>query len=934
MSEKESLKRIRIMIEGGPTREYSGDRAFVIGRSQNVECSIPHPNLSREHVRVSLRDGEVWMEDLGSANGTFVQGQKIPSKSLVKIKPHYRVLLGTGSNVILTMEVVESTSPLLAEKIPKGDVDLPTESEPTKTSQRPAPAPGIIARTPEFEASQTDMKTRAKIELDFPKEHFPQEVKKEKVAELRIIEAKKQRVLEDIQYKEREVDDLRSKIRSLREESLKLKELTENYKKEVKPLEDRKLDLEEGVAKLDVIYEEKIDSLESGFQDLKQTLEESHSVRMARADKDYKDKVRRMDEDYARKLQELENETASVRKEGERLRDTLVKEKHDFEENLKKVRGEAAALEAERHLTQVRIDTEIAKLQGTKMRLENDLESLKRKQEKIITESNVTLEMVKREEAKLEEARKSLSDLKSTHDTFLSKSKKEQDELARNAQVERDQFKKSIEEIKQSESSNIRRIEELKLTVQGLELKAAGIDGTLKKADSDATQIRNVALQEAEGIKRAAENSAAEIRLGAQSQVEDFKRSVEAQIEEQRNAVRKNAETQAAALLQEAEAKGRALVEQLHHEANQFFESKRVAAEQLFNATQARAHELESGSKNSAERAVAEANAQLDQKRRSLETEMADLRRRTDQEIRQVRQNALNDIEAAKERESKDFASRLRGRVKEIGDQIDRIVGSKLAAQYGVNMDPVSMKAFSEEIHKIVETVIAPSKNSGSGIEKTMSSIMPQNQKAQDRAVLYWKKVGISAAVVFGVLLAKVVFPEAFTFVGTKIISAVDVKDNTDAVVKRMLRERQLAMTFVTTQDQQFRDTYTDNILYTEGFIEMKEDVETQKVWTLGLNKFFQSELGLTEKAIVQFGSAEGRMIRDLIDLRKQVVPQTSQVGLQRMRDMEAPIVKEMRFIVRTEANWHRFQAFHRDFYSKYTQTFINRAPASNNDAN
>lgn len=906
MSEKESLKRIRLTVEGGPTREFPGDRAFVIGRSQNVDFSIPHPNLSREHVRISLKDGDVWLEDLGSANGTFVQGQKLPPKSVVKIKPQYRVLLGTGSNVIITVEAVESSEPLPAvTPAPMGDLDLPAAHEHTKTSRYSAV--GITPPVQEFEVSKTMTKSRPKLELDFPKQLFPAEAKKEKVAELRIMEAKKQRVIEDIQYKEREVDDLRSKVRTLREECLKLKEQTESYKKEIQPLETRRASLQERVEELDATYEEKIDSLESGFVDLKQTLEESHSLRMARADKDYKEKMRRMDEDYARKLQELENETQSVRTEGERLRDTLIKEKRELEENLKRVRTESESLEAERRLAKVRIDTDIAQLQGMKMKLENELENIRRKHEKVTIETNASIALGRSERTKLEGDRKALAEIHSAHEQMLQTN-----------QIEKENFKKSIEEIKQSESKNIRRIEELRSTILDLEVRAKGIEGALKQAEEDASSIRAKGHEDVEVFKKAGKEK-------AEQQLEEILKKAEAQAHARIEA----AEAQAHARMEKAALDSREILERAQNDGIQYYEEKKMTADGLLAAAQSRALELEHGSKDQAERSVAEANALLDAKRKSLETEMADLRKRSDQEIRQVRQNAITDIEAAKERESKEFSARLKGRVKEIGDQVDRIVGSKLAAQYGVNMDPVSMKAFSDEIHQIVETVIGVSKNGISHHEKTMSTILPVNNQAQERVVRYWKKMGIAASVIFVLIVGRFTVPEVYTSIGQKLSSAIDVKDNTDAVVKRMLRERQQAMTFVTQQDQQFRDNYTDNILYTEGFIEMKEDSESQKVWTLGLNRFFQSDLGLTEKAIVQFGSAEGRMIRDLIDLRKGILPLSSVAGIQKMRDMEAPIVKEMRFIVRTEVNWRKFQAFHREFYTKYTQTFLNRAPAS-----
>ncbi|MBC7385398.1 MAG: FHA domain-containing protein [Cryobacterium sp.] len=951
MSEKSSSKRIKLMVEGGPTREFSGGRTFVIGRSQNADFSIPHPNLSREHVRMSLKDGEVWMEDLGSANGTFVQGQKIPPNSVVKIKPHYRVLLGTGSNVVMSFAVVEDHG-TLADASPKGDADLLAASAPkapvTQVDREAtrAPAAPIVNR----EATRTSV-TRSKMELDFPKEHFPVEAKKEKAAELRIIEAKKQRVIEDIQYKEREVDDLRAKIRELREESVKLNETIEVCRRETQPLADRKADLENRVAELDVIYEEKIDTLESGFKDLKQTLEESHAVRMARADREFKEKVRTQDEYYANQLNQLDNETQAVREEGERIRDALTLEKKEYEEKLKKVRNDAEVLEADRRLTQVRVDTEIAQLQGTKMKLENELESLKREKDKFAVETQATIDIGRTERARLDEVRREVE--------F--------------AAADRDRFQRDLENLKLSEAKDIERVEALKAEVIRLETRSQGIENALEKARLDADSIRLTARQEADAIHQAAreqieaervavrKNVESEVQariLAVESQVVLRVQTIDAEVAAKRAAVdagvlavseqaqasvkvlNENAERVASekidaaarlanATLEAAQIESSHLVETARVESARISESALASAQTAAAKLEADANAYYESKRIAAEALVSGTQGQADARRRTAESELMEMRKRTEVEMRQVRANALADIEAAKDREMKEVAARLKGRIKDISSQLERILGSKLAGQYGVTMDAVSVKSFGEEIHQVVANVIGPSKSSGNtSVENTLGSVLPVNTDAQERAVLYWKKVGIAATVLIALGLGKVLAPDFYTMVGHRVAGILEVKDNTDLVVKRLIRERQLAMTFVTELDQHYRENYTDNVLYTEGFIEMKDENESQKVWTLALNKFFQGELGLTEKAIVQFGSAEGRMIRELIDLRKNIIPVQSEAGIQKMRETEASFVKEMKFIVRTDANWQRFQTFHRDFYTKYTQTFLNRAPA------
>jgi hypothetical protein len=70
-------------------------------------------------------------------------------------------------------------------------------------------------------------------------------------------------------------------------------------------------------------------------------------------------------------------------------------------------------------------------------------------------------------------------------------------------------------------------------------------------------------------------------------------------------------------------------------------------------------------------------------------------------------------------------------------------------------------------------------------------------------------------------------------------------------------------------------------------------------------------------------------MVRELLEDRKSLIPATSAAGIQKMRGVETGYIKEMKFVVRTEANWQKFMTYHRDFYEKYTQSLLNRAPAA-----
>ncbi len=60
-----------------------GNRVFplkeltVIGRANDCDISLPAAHLSRRHAQLQVVDGMLFVKDLGSANGTFVNGQQV-----------------------------------------------------------------------------------------------------------------------------------------------------------------------------------------------------------------------------------------------------------------------------------------------------------------------------------------------------------------------------------------------------------------------------------------------------------------------------------------------------------------------------------------------------------------------------------------------------------------------------------------------------------------------------------------------------------------------------------------------------------------------------------------------------------------------------------------------------------------------------------------
>lgn len=72
------MAKLIITMDGGGRREYplSGHR-LVIGRATHNDVVIDHPGISAEHAAIDTISNDAFLQDLGSTNGTRVNGQPV-----------------------------------------------------------------------------------------------------------------------------------------------------------------------------------------------------------------------------------------------------------------------------------------------------------------------------------------------------------------------------------------------------------------------------------------------------------------------------------------------------------------------------------------------------------------------------------------------------------------------------------------------------------------------------------------------------------------------------------------------------------------------------------------------------------------------------------------------------------------------------------------
>jgi pSer/pThr/pTyr-binding forkhead associated (FHA) protein len=79
--------------ERGASRSFRGRPPLELGRDKGAEIVLHDPEVSRRHARFESHEGFVYVEDLKSSNGTFLNGRRITEA--IEIRQGDEIDLGT-----------------------------------------------------------------------------------------------------------------------------------------------------------------------------------------------------------------------------------------------------------------------------------------------------------------------------------------------------------------------------------------------------------------------------------------------------------------------------------------------------------------------------------------------------------------------------------------------------------------------------------------------------------------------------------------------------------------------------------------------------------------------------------------------------------------------------------------------------------------------
>ena len=82
--EVEAPARFVLLAVSGPAADVSFliNGATRVGRSPAADIVLSDPSVSRSHALLDVRAGKLYVQDAGSTNGTYVNGERIDSRAL------------------------------------------------------------------------------------------------------------------------------------------------------------------------------------------------------------------------------------------------------------------------------------------------------------------------------------------------------------------------------------------------------------------------------------------------------------------------------------------------------------------------------------------------------------------------------------------------------------------------------------------------------------------------------------------------------------------------------------------------------------------------------------------------------------------------------------------------------------------------------------
>lgn len=148
-------------------QEINVERNMLVGRHQDAEILLQSTDISRKHAALLFRNDHIWVKDLKSTNGTFVNGERVEQEQEIELHDGDMLQFASFMFMILAPERYKAHLP---------EIDV----EPVTTVPHDQGMPSIAERAAETGITRDGMPQQVSIPKPAP---IPENVQVEAVAE-------------------------------------------------------------------------------------------------------------------------------------------------------------------------------------------------------------------------------------------------------------------------------------------------------------------------------------------------------------------------------------------------------------------------------------------------------------------------------------------------------------------------------------------------------------------------------------------------------------------------------------------------------------------------------------------------------------------------------------------------------------------------------
>ncbi|MFK7801349.1 MAG: FHA domain-containing protein [Anaerolineae bacterium] len=116
------MPQYQLVVRRGPRAGETFElksQTVIIGRDSTADIIINDPEVSRNHCRLIL-DRSYYLQDLGSTNGTFIDGQRLGGEP---VRLANGQIIQLGSNVTLLHQEIETSDAIVSTRVKANDED-------------------------------------------------------------------------------------------------------------------------------------------------------------------------------------------------------------------------------------------------------------------------------------------------------------------------------------------------------------------------------------------------------------------------------------------------------------------------------------------------------------------------------------------------------------------------------------------------------------------------------------------------------------------------------------------------------------------------------------------------------------------------------------------------------------------------------------------